>query len=457
MVAGVASPCRRRAPSRTGEAILQSWVARPQRVREHTARIGRARKIAEQRGRRGACPLDHRVRYRHRVDQRARVRMAQTRDTRGHRCTHHATEVQHQQAATDVAHDREVVADETTGDAGVALDVGEQVEDLRLDRYVERADGGLVQITSCGSATSARARVTRWFCPPESSCGYGRQRPRQARPARASPRWPVALAGREPGSKMSSGSRTLCATVKRGFRLAIGPGTPCARWRVAAGAARAHRPPVMSLPRNPQLATRERHEAQQARGRASTLPQPDSPTTPGVSPGAIEKLTSSTARSTAGPGGHGPRSAPPASVPRAGARSRGLRKVAGDEAPGALDESRRQGGASLAQRGPASRQRGANASGAGLRGRGWLALDGTPGRAAGASSSRGRHSSSACTDARARGTTRRPRRARRSCRRTSPRPRRRCRRRPEVVRHQHQRGAGVLDHGAERPQPRPAP
>ena len=41
----------------------------------------------------------------------------------------------------DLAHDREVVADEDVGDAGALADVGEQVEDLRLDRDVERGDG----------------------------------------------------------------------------------------------------------------------------------------------------------------------------------------------------------------------------------------------------------------------------------------------------------------------------
>ena len=40
----------------------------------------------------------------------------------------------------DVAHDREVVADEHQGDGGLPADVGQRVEHLRLDRHVERGD-----------------------------------------------------------------------------------------------------------------------------------------------------------------------------------------------------------------------------------------------------------------------------------------------------------------------------
>ena len=50
------------------------------------------------------------------------------------------------------------------------LEVGEQVEDLRLDRHVECADR-LVEHEHSGSRASARAMPTRWRCPPESSCG----------------------------------------------------------------------------------------------------------------------------------------------------------------------------------------------------------------------------------------------------------------------------------------------
>ena len=49
-------------------------------------------------------------------------------------------EVHHGDAVAHVAHDREVVRDEDVGEAELALQIGEQVEDLRLDRDVERRD-----------------------------------------------------------------------------------------------------------------------------------------------------------------------------------------------------------------------------------------------------------------------------------------------------------------------------
>ena len=50
------------------------------------------------------------------------------------------------------------------------LQVGEQVDDLRLDRDVERGDR-LVGDDEVGSGASARAMPMRWRWPPENSCG----------------------------------------------------------------------------------------------------------------------------------------------------------------------------------------------------------------------------------------------------------------------------------------------
>ena len=49
-------------------------------------------------------------------------------------------EVHHRDAVADVLHDREVVGDEEVGQAELALEVLEQVDDLRLDGDVERGD-----------------------------------------------------------------------------------------------------------------------------------------------------------------------------------------------------------------------------------------------------------------------------------------------------------------------------
>ena len=50
-------------------------------------------------------------------------------------------QIHHRDAVADVAHDREVVGDEQVGQPEVRLEVFEQVDDLRLDRHVERRDG----------------------------------------------------------------------------------------------------------------------------------------------------------------------------------------------------------------------------------------------------------------------------------------------------------------------------
>jgi hypothetical protein len=64
----------------------------------------------------------------------------------------------------------EVVRHEDVGEAELVLEVVEQVDDLRLDRHVERETGSSAMI-SLGSRASARAMPMRWRWPPENSCG----------------------------------------------------------------------------------------------------------------------------------------------------------------------------------------------------------------------------------------------------------------------------------------------
>ena len=52
----------------------------------------------------------------------------------------HDAAVQHDRVVGELAHHREVVADQHVGHAGRVADVGEQVQHLRLDRHVERGD-----------------------------------------------------------------------------------------------------------------------------------------------------------------------------------------------------------------------------------------------------------------------------------------------------------------------------
>ena len=68
------------------------------------------------------------------------------------------------------ADDGEVVRDEQVGEPEVVLQVLQQVEDLRLDRDVERGDR-LVADDQLRVSARARAMPIRWRCPPENSCG----------------------------------------------------------------------------------------------------------------------------------------------------------------------------------------------------------------------------------------------------------------------------------------------
>ena len=64
----------------------------------------------------------------------------------------------------------DVMGDEEHRDAGILLEVLEQVHDLRLHADVE-GGGRLIQDQQSGSSASAVAMTTRWRCPPLSSWG----------------------------------------------------------------------------------------------------------------------------------------------------------------------------------------------------------------------------------------------------------------------------------------------
>ena len=50
----------------------------------------------------------------------------------------HVAEIHHHHLVGDVAYHREIVADEDIGELKLVLQVGQQIEDLRLDREIER-------------------------------------------------------------------------------------------------------------------------------------------------------------------------------------------------------------------------------------------------------------------------------------------------------------------------------
>ena len=85
-----------------------------------------------------------RGRLRHRVEQALGVGVAREREQRvDRRLLHDLARVHHDDAVADLRDDAEVMRDEQHGHPEVALQLAEQLEDLGLDRDVERG-GGLV-------------------------------------------------------------------------------------------------------------------------------------------------------------------------------------------------------------------------------------------------------------------------------------------------------------------------
>ena len=62
-----------------------------------------------------------------------------------------AAQIHHCDAVADVLHHREIVRDEEVREVKLLLQVFEQVDDLRLNRYVERGDGLVADDVSTAS------------------------------------------------------------------------------------------------------------------------------------------------------------------------------------------------------------------------------------------------------------------------------------------------------------------
>ena len=73
-------------------------------------------------------------------------------------------------AIGEMPDDAEIVGDEHDGHAETLLQRAQEIEDLRLDRHVERRRR-LVRDQESGSLASAMAIITRWRWPPDISCG----------------------------------------------------------------------------------------------------------------------------------------------------------------------------------------------------------------------------------------------------------------------------------------------
>ena len=109
---------------------------------EHAARrrVERARHLAPEHDPLPAR-LQHGIRNRHGSKQRSGIRVQRIVVQRlpiGN--FHEPAEVHHGHAVGDVAHHGQVVGDEKVGQPVLGLEVLEQVDDLRLDRDIERGD-----------------------------------------------------------------------------------------------------------------------------------------------------------------------------------------------------------------------------------------------------------------------------------------------------------------------------
>ncbi len=103
-------------------------------------RVDRARDVALEHDAL-ALALGNGIGDRHGGQERPRVRVARRgiHDVRWPDLDDLA-EVHHRDAVADVLHHRQVVGDEQVGQAELLAQVGEQVQDLGLDRHIERRD-----------------------------------------------------------------------------------------------------------------------------------------------------------------------------------------------------------------------------------------------------------------------------------------------------------------------------
>ena len=105
---------------------------------------GATLRLADQRGDHagdGAEPLaaPRAARHRDAGEQAARVGMRRRReDGGGGPRLHHLARVHHHDAGGDAGDDAEIVGDEHEAHGELALQLGQQVQDLRLDRHIER-------------------------------------------------------------------------------------------------------------------------------------------------------------------------------------------------------------------------------------------------------------------------------------------------------------------------------
>src|SRR5215813_6864634 len=227
---------------------------------------------------------------RHRADQRARVGMLGGVEELAHgRLLHDLARVHDGHPVAHLRDDAEVVRDEDQGDAGLALDVLQEVQILRLDRDVEVGRGlvGDDETRPAGQGDGADDAL------PHAAAHLMRilaHAPLGRRDADGAEQALHALAQRAAAQVLveECGLRHLPEDreerVQRRHRVLQDDGDPA-----AADPSKRTAPPTMRAARGSRP-TIERHVV--------VLPLPDSPTSPRVSPSRSVKSTPSTARTT---------------------------------------------------------------------------------------------------------------------------------------------------------------
>ncbi len=83
---------------------------------------------------------------------------------------HNAPGIHHAHAIAGFSDDAEIMADQHQRHIHLASDLPQQIKDLRLNRHIQRR-GRLIRHEQFGLPAKAIAIITRWFWPPENSCG----------------------------------------------------------------------------------------------------------------------------------------------------------------------------------------------------------------------------------------------------------------------------------------------
>ena len=129
---------------------------------------------------------------------------------------HDPAEVHHRHPVGDVLHHRQVVRDEQVGQPELLLQVLQQVQDLGLDRHVERRDR-LVAAPAAGVRARWRGRCRcAGAARRRTRAGSGRRRPASAPRARAAPRPASRRRAASPMPCMRPARRAIAPTVMRG-------------------------------------------------------------------------------------------------------------------------------------------------------------------------------------------------------------------------------------------------